>query len=703
MAESALDPPLWGQPSTVAVPERRAVSANDLAELVDLVGEPTLQVALRAVREMLGMGVAYVSEIVGDDMVLRELEGDGASFGPATAGSLPCDQTYGQRMLDGRIPNLIPDVLADDRTASLPITRQGRIGAFATVALTFADGRAYGTLCAASHEAQALDYRELQLLKVFGRLIADQLERQASTLALAQLAALVNAADDAIVGLTLAGQVTSWNRGAERIFGHPASDAIGHDIVDLIGLPGSADSIRRSLAIAAGGEVFHREGRRQRADGTVIATALTLSPIRDEHGAVTFLSAFSRDISVSLLQAGYLAVEREVVSALESARNAHEAAFGTLRGMGMGLGCESAALWEIDESEQRLRCSALWVSERSTGASFAESMREESFARGEELPGRIWDSGRVIWSERLGGVPASPRAAAAVAAGMRAVGGLPVRAAGEVVGVIEFFSYYDTPESPDVGAMGEALAGRLADALGRHRAQETLREANEALEIRVLERTADLRRVVAELDAAQIETVRRLSRAVEFRDEDTGAHIARMSVLAGRVARLGGLDNELCALIERASPLHDVGKVAIPDRVLLKPGPLTAAERSVIETHAEIGYRLLSGSDSAVLQTAAIIALTHHEHYDGSGYPRGLAGEAIPIEGRVVAIADVFDALTSDRVYRSAMTQEEALTILRAGRGTHFDPVLLERFIDDIEPFVRARAAIQSHRALGDG
>jgi putative two-component system response regulator len=211
-----------------------------------------------------------------------------------------------------------------------------------------------------------------------------------------------------------------------------------------------------------------------------------------------------------------------------------------------------------------------------------------------------------------------------------------------------------------------------------------LSDANHVLEIRVGERTTELQRAVARLDASQIETVRRLSRAVEFRDEDTGAHIARISALAGRTARSAGLDAERCGLIERASPLHDVGKVAIPDSVLLKPGPLTPAERSIVETHAEIGHRLLHGSDSAVLQLAATIALTHHEHYDGGGYPRGLAGESIPIEGRIVAIADVFDALTSDRVYRPAMTLEQALVIMRNGRGTHFDPVLLDHFLNDL-------------------
>jgi response regulator RpfG family c-di-GMP phosphodiesterase len=260
--------------------------------------------------------------------------------------------------------------------------------------------------------------------------------------------------------------------------------------------------------------------------------------------------------------------------------------------------------------------------------------------------------------------------------------GHPLRAGGRVVGVAESFSRHETAEDPEMRALGLTLAGRLSDALGRHRAQEAVRDANQALEIRVRERTTDLQRAVADLDASQIETVRRLSRAVEFRDEDTGAHIARISALAARIARSAGLDAERCGLIERASPLHDVGKVAIPDSVLLKPGPLTPAERLIIETHAEIGHRLLEGSNSAVLRLAATMALTHHEHHDGGGYPRGLAAESIPIEGRIVAIADVFDALTSDRVYRPAMTLHHARAILGDGRGTHFDPILLDHFLN---------------------
>ena len=142
------------------------------------------------------------------------------------------------------------------------------------------------------------------------------------------------------------------------------------------------------------------------------------------------------------------------------------------------------------------------------------------------------------------------------------------------------------------------------------------------------------------------------------------------------------MDPEFCERLRHAAPLHDVGKVAIPDAILLKPGPLTPEERAIVETHAEEGHRLVRGSSSSILDMAATIALSHQEKWDGSGYPRGLKGEAIPIEGRIVAVADVFDALTSDRVYRKAFSVEEAIQMMREQRGRHFDPVLLDAFME---------------------
>jgi PAS domain S-box-containing protein len=208
----------------------------------------------------------------------------------------------------------------------------------------------------------------------------------------------------------------------------------------------------------------------------------------------------------------------------------------------------------------------------------------------------------------------------------------------------------------------------------------TQRRGAAALERAVADRTRRLQQAVEAREAAELETVERLSRAVEFRDEDTGQHVSRIGALAGTLAESARLRPRHRHLLRTASVLHDVGKVAIPDAVLLKPGRLTPEERALVETHAEIGYQLLSGSRSPLLQLAAEIALTHHERWDGTGYPRGLTEKEIPLEGRIVAIVDVYDALTRDRVYRKAFSEQEAREIMREERGRHFDPELFDRF-----------------------
>jgi putative two-component system response regulator len=145
------------------------------------------------------------------------------------------------------------------------------------------------------------------------------------------------------------------------------------------------------------------------------------------------------------------------------------------------------------------------------------------------------------------------------------------------------------------------------------------------------------------------------------------------------------MSNREAEMIQRASRLHDIGKVAISDDVLLKPGGLTEQERSQMQRHAEIGYYVLSGSEDELLKTAAAIALSHHERFDGAGYPAGLAGDAIPLEGRIVAVVDVYDALTSDRVYRPAYARERALSLMREQRGAQFDPEVLDAFLSEVD------------------
>lgn len=196
---------------------------------------------------------------------------------------------------------------------------------------------------------------------------------------------------------------------------------------------------------------------------------------------------------------------------------------------------------------------------------------------------------------------------------------------------------------------------------------------NEELEQKVRERTAELR-------DTQLEIIHRLGHAAEYKDNETGYHIIRMSLYCGLMAKAMGMAAAEVEQLQRASPMHDVGKIGIPDRVLLKPGKLDAAEWSIMRTHAAIGADLLSGSNSPLIQMASIIALTHHEKFDGSGYPRGLKADAIPLSGRICAVCDVFDALTSERPYKKAWPVEDAMAELRLGAGKHFDPDLITIF-----------------------
>jgi putative two-component system response regulator len=202
---------------------------------------------------------------------------------------------------------------------------------------------------------------------------------------------------------------------------------------------------------------------------------------------------------------------------------------------------------------------------------------------------------------------------------------------------------------------------------------------------------AALRDATSALDRTHEDTIRRLACAAEFRDPETAHHLERMSRYSALLARAAGWSADQCELLRLASPMHDVGKIGIPDEVLMKPGIFTPEDRQVMERHPEIGYRLLSGSGSALLELAAIVALHHHERIDGSGYPHRLRGEEISVAGRIVAIADVFDALTSERRYKAAMSVEDARDLMVASRGTHFDEGLLDLFVAELDEVDRIR------------
>ncbi|MBT7942413.1 MAG: response regulator [Alphaproteobacteria bacterium] len=191
---------------------------------------------------------------------------------------------------------------------------------------------------------------------------------------------------------------------------------------------------------------------------------------------------------------------------------------------------------------------------------------------------------------------------------------------------------------------------------------------------------AEVRRRTEELQETRLEVIRRLGRAAEYRDNETGMHVIRMSKYCERLALAAGLGDEHATIILNASPMHDVGKIGVPDKVLLKPGPLDDEEWKIMRSHTEMGADIIGGHDSDLMRMARLIALTHHEKWDGSGYPKGLQGTDIPIEGRICAVSDVFDALTSVRPYKKAWTVDEAVKLINEEAGKHFDPDLIGLF-----------------------
>ena len=226
----------------------------------------------------------------------------------------------------------------------------------------------------------------------------------------------------------------------------------------------------------------------------------------------------------------------------------------------------------------------------------------------------------------------------------------------------------------DVGCV-DYITKPVSPAIVRHRVKThlALYDRNRALETQVFERTV-------ELDHTRLQVIHRLGRAAEYRDNETGMHVIRMSHYAYALAVASGLSPEDTEQLLNAAPMHDVGKIGVPDGILIKPGKLTTAEWTIMRRHCEYGAAIIGDYPHPLFQASRQIAMTHHEKWNGQGYPRGLAGEDIPIYGRIVALADVFDALTSVRPYKQAWSVEAALEWIKAQRGEHFDPNLVDVF-----------------------
>jgi putative two-component system response regulator len=228
---------------------------------------------------------------------------------------------------------------------------------------------------------------------------------------------------------------------------------------------------------------------------------------------------------------------------------------------------------------------------------------------------------------------------------------------------------------------------RIRNLLETRQLHVQLAAQNRMLDERVRARTKDL-------EDARIEILDRLALAAEYRDDDTGQHTLRVGIMSARIAECLDQAASQVELMRRAAPLHDVGKIGIPDAILLKPGKLTPEEWRIMQTHATVGTRILRGSEAPVLQLAEQIALCHHERWDGTGYPTGASSEDIPLAARIVAVADVFDALTHDRPYKTAWPQSDAIAEIRRQSGIQFDPAIVGAFLSECEALLAGLAAL---------
>ncbi len=237
---------------------------------------------------------------------------------------------------------------------------------------------------------------------------------------------------------------------------------------------------------------------------------------------------------------------------------------------------------------------------------------------------------------------------------------------------------------------------RVMNHIRSKRLSDLAHEMNGILEKEVVKKTSALKKALDLSKDAEYEIAVRLGRAAEFRDQETGMHIRRISELSEQLARLAGIPEVQCEVLRFASPMHDVGKIGIPDRILCKPGKLDPIEFDIMKLHTVIGGKILSDAERyPVIEAARVVALNHHERWDGSGYPSGLRGEEIPLIARIVSIADVFDALTSERPYKKAFTYDEAIPIMEKEREVFFDPVLFDIFMHNIKIFIDIREKLK--------
>ena len=432
---------------------------------------------------------------------------------------------------------------------------------------------------------------------------------------------LVESATDAVVGVSPDGLIATWGVGAQRLFGYSASEAVGSAVTILAPDTHVRKPHELLHEVLAASDVERVETDRITKDGRRLRVMVSLSAIINQNGETVGVLAVYRDMTRQRdAEAAWRETERRYETVVEALSE------------GVVMLDRSGRVLVCNQSAERLLELPLGTLEDYVPYPSAWSLVDEA---GRQLSPEQYPSAVCMRSGRpQRNVVLGVELAGEVRRWL-AVNSFPMRAQGAVEPHAVVVSFTDVTNH---------------------------------------------RKTVAELQTARIEDLDRLALVCEYRDDDTFRHTERVGYSSEQIALALGLDGDIAWTIRRAAPLHDVGKIGIPDAILLKPAALTPDEFEVIKTHTTIGRRILGKGQASVLRMAAEIAATHHERWDGTGYPAGLRGQQIPIVGRIVAIADAFDAMTHTRPYRDASTIDEAVVEIMRCTGSQFDPEIVQAF-----------------------
>ncbi len=435
-------------------------------------------------------------------------------------------------------------------------------------------------------------------------------------------AALFEFARDAVIGVALDGRIESWNEGAQRLFGYTREEAIGEELTMLCSADRASEVKQLFARVSGGNPLEDFEAERIAKGGRPLRVRITAFPLVGAEGAVVGTIGLLHDASP----------ERQIEEELHASEERYHSVIDALNDGVLIQTADGHAAAFNKSAQQILGVSAQELAAASTERPAVYLIHEDgSTFHADELPTMLTLRSGESHTDVVIGVKRPD-------------------------GSIRWISVNSAPLYRTGQAKPYAAVGSFTDITAH-------------------------RRTLDELNAARLEDLKRLALVSEYRDDETNRHTERVAQTAELLALSLGLDRAFTWAIRRAAPLHDVGKVGIPDNILLKPGGLTTEEFEVMKTHTSIGGRILAESDFLILQLGREIALTHHERWDGGGYPAGRQGEGIPIAGRIVAVADAFDAMTHPRPYKAPISIEDATAELRRCDGSQFDPRVVEAFM----------------------